>query len=217
MRKSFVFLQYPRFLFSDYLYYKASKTIIKNKSIQQLIDEDMPKYMYENNDYYPHGIKALNFLLANNYRFRNVFYFRIDMSPRLRSSLVKAFSRCFVKPLHNIEISVNSQNGMIDGGLRVMHSTGCVIAVKNAGKNLSVFQGVTIGNSVKKDKDDIGYPSIGDNVCILANAVVFGGISIGNNVTIGAGSVVNKDVPDNCVIAGNPARIIRTNEERISI
>ena len=36
------------------------------------------------------------------------------------------------------------------------------------------------------------------------------GISIGNHVSIGAGSVVVKDVPDNCIVVGNPARIIKT-------
>lgn len=41
-----------------------------------------------------------------------------------------------------------------------------------------------------------------------------GGISIGNNVDIGAGSVVLKDVPSNCVVAGNPAKVIRYKQER---
>lgn len=40
--------------------------------------------------------------------------------------------------------------------------------------------------------------------------VIIGKINIGSNVKIGAGSVVVKDVPDNCVVAGNPARIIKT-------
>ena len=51
----------------------------------------------------------------------------------------------------------------------------------------------------------------------MANALVFGGIRIGNNVTVGAGSVVTKDVPDNCVVVGNPARIIQINNEKVNI
>jgi len=39
--------------------------------------------------------------------------------------------------------------------------------------------------------------------------IVLPGITIGDGVVIGAGSVVTKDVPNNCLIAGNPARIIR--------
>ena len=38
-------------------------------------------------------------------------------------------------------------------------------------------------------------------------------VIIGNNVTIGAGAVVTKDIPDNAVAAGNPARVIRIKEE----
>lgn len=73
-----------------------------------------------------------------------------------------------------------------------------------AGKNLSVYQGVTIGNKGNGSRSEI-TPTIGDNVSICANATVIGGIKIGNNVVIGAGSVVTKDVPDNCVAHGNPA------------
>ncbi len=55
---------------------------------------------------------------------------------------------------------------------------------------------------------------IGDNVWIGGNSVVVMGVSIGKNAVIGAGSVVTKDIPDNALVAGNPARIIRyiTNE-----
>lgn len=54
-----------------------------------------------------------------------------------------------------------------------------------------------------------GLPVIGDNVHISHGAIVFGGITIGNNVTIGANAVVNKPVPDNAIVAGIPARILR--------
>ena len=53
---------------------------------------------------------------------------------------------------------------------------------------------------------------MGDNVYIAKGAIVFGGITIGNNVTIGANAVVNKPVPDNAVIAGIPAKIIKIKE-----
>ena len=54
-----------------------------------------------------------------------------------------------------------------------------------------------------------GRPVIGNNVSIGCHACIVGDVHIGNNVTIGAGSVVVKDVPDNCVVAGNPARVIK--------
>lgn len=50
---------------------------------------------------------------------------------------------------------------------------------------------------------------IGDNVWIGGNSVINPGVTIGDNVVVGSGSVVVKDVPDNVVVAGNPAKIIK--------
>lgn len=52
---------------------------------------------------------------------------------------------------------------------------------------------------------------IGKRCFIGVNAIVMPGITIGDEVIVGAGAVVTKDVPSNCIVAGNPARIIRTN------
>ena len=52
-----------------------------------------------------------------------------------------------------------------------------------------------------------------DNVFIGCNSIILGGITIGSNVVIAAGSVVTKDVPDNSVVAGNPAKVIETFDE----
>lgn len=52
--------------------------------------------------------------------------------------------------------------------------------------------------------------TIGDNVWIGGSVTILPGVTIGNNVTIGAGSVVTKDIPDNCIAVGNPARVIKT-------
>ena len=54
----------------------------------------------------------------------------------------------------------------------------------------------------------VGKTKIGDNVFIGANAIILPGVKIGNNVIVGAGSVVTKDISDNLVVAGNPAKII---------
>lgn len=57
---------------------------------------------------------------------------------------------------------------------------------------------------------EYAYPiTIGDNVWIGAGVTVLPGVAIGNNTVIGAGSVVNRDVPDGVVAAGNPCRVIR--------
>ena len=51
--------------------------------------------------------------------------------------------------------------------------------------------------------------TIGDNVWIGGNTVVCPGVHIGSNTVIGAGSVVTKDIPDWCIAAGNPCKVIR--------
>ena len=54
---------------------------------------------------------------------------------------------------------------------------------------------------------------VGNNVFIGMNTTILKGVHIGNNVVIGAGSLVNKDIPDNYVAAGNPCKLIMPIEE----
>ena len=58
---------------------------------------------------------------------------------------------------------------------------------------------------------------IGDNVFIGVNSIILMGSHIGNNVIVGAGSVVSGNIPDNVVVSGNPAKVIRTLEEHYAI
>lgn len=51
---------------------------------------------------------------------------------------------------------------------------------------------------------------IGNDVWIGGNCTILPGVTIGNNVVVAAGAVVNKDVPDNCLVGGVPARIIKS-------
>jgi len=53
--------------------------------------------------------------------------------------------------------------------------------------------------------------NIGKNCFIGARSIILPGVSIGDHVIVGAGSVVTKDVKSNCIIAGNPAKIIKEN------
>jgi putative colanic acid biosynthesis acetyltransferase WcaB len=96
------------------------------------------------------------------------------------------------------------------------------------GHALVVNQGVVIGdNCVLRNSTTIGHkkladgsstkcPVIGNNVDIGANVCIIGDITIGDNVIIGAGSVVTKSFPSDCVIVGNPARILEKKNEDIS-
>ena len=51
---------------------------------------------------------------------------------------------------------------------------------------------------------------IGNNVWIGSNSTVLAGVTIGNNAVIGAGSVVTKDIPENMIAVGSPARVIKS-------
>ena len=91
--------------------------------------------------------------------------------------------------------------------LRLYHGTGLVLHPATVmGKNCVMRHCTTVGS--KREKDDV--PVFGDNVDIGSNSVILGRINIGDNSIIGAGSVVVDDVPPNSIVAGNPARVIRS-------
>jgi acetyltransferase-like isoleucine patch superfamily enzyme len=58
-----------------------------------------------------------------------------------------------------------------------------------------------------------GKIKIGNNVFIGSHAIILPGVTIGNNVVIATGSIVSKDIPDNSVAAGVPAKVIKSLEE----
>lgn len=93
-------------------------------------------------------------------------------------------------------------------GLRVYHGYALVINKDTVfGENCTLRHSTTIGN---KGEFDRPCPVIGDNVNIGAHVCILGEIEIGDNVIIGAGSVVTKSISANCVVVGNPARVIKT-------
>ena len=65
-------------------------------------------------------------------------------------------------------------------------------------------------------KEKIGCIEIGDNVFVGSNTTILYDVKIGSNVIIGAGSLVNKDIADNSVAVGTPARVIGTFDEFVA-
>lgn len=136
---------------------------------------------------------AVLYFLHNNSYYRSVFYYRIGPVLSLLVGWWRPGNRYFIIP----------DSTKIAEGLMFAHPYSTILNAESIGKNFSCIHCVTIG------KKDGKRPIIGDNVTVGCNVCIIGGISIGNNVIIGAGSIVVKDVPNNCVVAGNPAKIIR--------
>ncbi|MBQ7670173.1 MAG: sugar O-acetyltransferase [Clostridia bacterium] len=64
---------------------------------------------------------------------------------------------------------------------------------------------------------DIAPITIGNDVWIGANCTILPGVNIGNNVVVAAGAVVTKDVPDNCVVGGVPAKKLKDIENDVDV
>ncbi len=79
------------------------------------------------------------------------------------------------------------------------------------GPRVSIFTAThPVDPVLRRSGLEYGKPvRIGDNVWIGGNAVIIPGVRLGNNVVVASGAVVVKDVPDNVVVGGNPARILK--------
>jgi len=125
-----------------------------------------------------------------------------------QSNLYKFFLKVrirFIQKKSFVDIPPQTKLG---NGL-LMYHTGLVIENDKAviGNNVTLSPGVTIGKTADKKGNGPGYPKIGNEVWIGTNAVIIGNVTIGDNVLIAANSFVNRDVPSNSVVFGNPAII----------
>lgn len=117
--------------------------------------------------------------------------------------------RCVKKT--NIEIHPGATIGR---RFFIDHGTGVVIGETTViGDDVTIYQGVTLGGTGK----DIGkrHPTIGNNVVIGSGAKVLGPFKVGDNSKIAAGAVVLNEIPPNSTAVGVPARVVRSNGEKI--
>lgn len=160
--------------------------------VNRLIISDINRLNYQIGLKVPTLMQLLYHLHTNRY-YRNLFYHRIGP---IKSALIQWYrpgDRYF-------SISATTKIGE---SMWIAHPYATIINAESIGSNFSCIHCTTLGATSK------GRPTIGNNVSLGANVTIIGNVHIGNNVTIGAGSVVVKDLPDNCVAVGNPAKIIR--------
>ena len=145
---------------------------------------------------YP-GVKAVFF-----HRIANFFSIaKLDLIARI----ISQFSRF----LTGIEIHPKAKIGQ---NLFIDHGMGVVIGeTSEIGNNVTIYHMVTLGGispSIKSDaqRDIKRHPTLMDNVVVGSGAQILGPVVIGKNAKVGANAVVTKNVPENAVMVGIPAK-----------
>jgi serine O-acetyltransferase len=153
----------------------------------------------------PSFVRFLGLLFMDS-GFLAVFLFRIYSRLYRNNVLLKVLAKiiwrfsvffcgCYLQP-----------QARIGKGFCLPHPIGVVVGEgASIGEFVKVYQSVTLGQGSCNE-----YPIIQDNVTIFAATTIVGKITIGSGSTVGANSFVNKDVPRDCIIAGVPAKIIRS-------
>lgn len=111
-----------------------------------------------------------------------------------------------MKIIHKIYICPNTEIG---AGFLPLHSFNILIGLSKIGVNCNILHNVTIRSREFSEEGKVDINTIGNNVWIGTGSIILGNIRIGDGATISAGSVLSKNVPDGCLVAGNPARVIQ--------
>ena len=153
------------------------------------------------------GIWALVVYRAGSWCVRNSH--KIGIFSRILLPLLTICQK-IVEITTGIDIPFNAQIGR---GLYIGHFGQIILSTRTVmGEFCNLSQGVTIGQAGRGLEQYT--PIIGDRVYIGPGAKIFGKVLIGNDVAIGANAVVTKDLPDNAVAVGIPAKILNYNSSR---
>lgn len=161
----------------------------------------------------------LHFILFNRYqalvliRWQRIWFLRHQKFSSSRSRLFRSLG----KIINYIEILTHKKNFSSNGGINytstakvgryffITNPMGVSIAGNSVvGENVEVHRGANIGEKNGK------YPRIGNSVYIGSGAHILGDIKVGDRAVIGAMSLVINDVGEACVVAGIPAKNIKT-------
>ena len=152
---------------------------------------------------YP-GVKAVLFHKISNFFFIAGF----DLIARIISQTARFFT--------GIEIHPGAKIGK---NLFIDHGMGVVIGeTSDIGDNVTIYHNATLGGispsiNSNEQRHVKRHPTLKDNVVVGSGAQVLGPIEVGKNAKIGSNAVVTKDVPENAVMIGIPARNVGTTTE----
>ena len=176
-----------------------------NEYLQSIIDRDpAAKSKLSLILTYP-GVKAVFF-----HRVANFFYLA-------KFDLVARFISQFSRFLTGIEIHPGAKIGK---NLFIDHGMGVVIGeTSEIGNNVTIYHMATLGgiapsinsNSQRQVKR---HPTLGDCVVVGSGAQILGPVMVGANAKVGANAVVTKDVPENAVMVGIPAKNVGTASDK---
>lgn len=121
-------------------------------------------------------LRCLNIVLTPKKKFRNIVVYRVKNKSKIIAQIIKIL----YPTKSDLEICLWG----IGARLAVFHGYNKVILCENAGENLSVYQGVTIGKNPKDNLKELFLKW--------------------KNASVGADAVVMKDIPDDSVVIGNP-------------
>jgi serine O-acetyltransferase len=136
--------------------------------------------------------------------FQSILVYRFFRSLKLKqipSQPLRFIFERFIEITAGVSIPIECRIGK---GLRIHHFGGIILHPSvEMGENCTIYHGVTIG-----DRGGYGGAAkIGNNVIIGAGAKIIGEITIGDNSKIGANCVVDKNIPENSVVFGNPMQL----------
>ena len=121
-----------------------------------------------------------------------------------RNQGVKIGEKCEIYP----SVSFGSEPYLVELGNHVRVTDGVKFITHDGG--VWVLRGL---KDEYKDIDLFGKIVVGDNVHIGMDVTIMPGVKIGSNCVIGLGAIVTKDIPDNSIAVGVPAKVIRTIDE----
>ena len=148
--------------------------------------------------------EAINWYLTYKKEFRNLLLHRFKHPSNSPLNLVHfVICRMLWKPMESLFIYTK----YIGGGLYIQHGFATIISAQKIGENCRIYQQVTIGY-----KGDTS-PTLEDNVSVTCGAKVLGDLTMHKGSLAAAGAVVVKDVPENAIVAGVPAKIIAYKDE----